>query len=128
MPPPGPAEPLPPYVPPTGGRPPRGRPNGPRIAALIVGIVAVLLAFLPFASFAAFLPALVAIALGIVGLVLEGRRRGTSVAGLVLGGVALVVAIGISVVTVLFVARPGGGGFAFRTLVPTPVPSDLTAT
>lgn len=124
---PGPAEPLPPYVPP-GGPPERRRGNGVGLAALIVGIVAVLLALLPFASFVAFLPALAAIALGIVGLVLQGRSRGTSIAGLILGGVALLVAIVISVVTILSVARPAGGGFGFPSELPTPFPSDATAT
>lgn len=122
-----PAGPLPPYVPAGQGEPPRG--NGPGVAALIVGIVALVLAVIPVVSFAAFLPALAAIVLGIVGLVLQGRRRGTAVAGLVLGGVALLVAIVISVITIAgFVARTTGGIGELRSAFPTGVPDEATAT
>lgn len=125
---PGPAESTPPSVPPPGSEGPR-RGNGVGLAALIVGIVAVLLAFIPFASFVAFLPALAAIVLGIVGLVLEGRSRGTSVAGLILGGVALIVAIVISVIAVIgIVGRTAAGVDRFRSEFPTELPSDPTVT
>jgi hypothetical protein len=122
---PGRTDPLPPYVPPAGdGQPRRG--NGVGLAALIVGIVALLLAFLPIGSFVAFLPALAAIALGIVGLTLAGRSRGTSVAGLVLGGVALIVAIVISVISVIgLVGRTAG---RLQSDFPAPLPSEVTAT
>jgi hypothetical protein len=121
----GPAEPLPPYVPP--GEPRRS--NGVGLAALIVGIVALVLAAIPFASFVAFLPALAAIALGIVGLVLAGRRRGTAIAGLILGGVALLVAIVISVISVIgIVGRTASGIERLRSDFPTAFPSDPTAT
>jgi hypothetical protein len=125
---PGPAEPLPPYVPPAGPDAPR-RGNGVGLAALIVGIVAIVLAFIPFVSFVAFLPALAAIALGIVGLVLQGRSRGTSVAGLILGGVALIAAIAISIVSVIgLVGRTAAGVDELRSAFPTDVPSDPEVT
>jgi hypothetical protein len=119
--------PLPPYVPAGDDRPPHG--NGPGLAALIVGIVALVLAVIPLISVAAFLPAIAAIALGIVGLVLQGRRRGTAITGLILGGVALLVSIVISVITVAgIVTRAAGGISELRSALPTELPSDPTVT
>jgi hypothetical protein len=120
--------PLPSTEPPAGTEPPR-RFNGVGLAALIVGAVALLLAFLPFASFAAFLPALAAIVLGIVGLALANRARGTAVAGLVLGGVALVVAIVLSVIAAVgVIGRTAARIDRLRSDLPTDLPSDVTAT
>ena len=125
---PGQTEPLPPYVPPAGPDGPR-QGNGVGLAALIVGIVALVLAVIPVVSFVAFLPALAAIALGIVGLTLRGRSRGTSIAGLILGGVALLVAIVISVISVIgIVGRTTAGIDRLRSDFPTAFPSDVTAT
>ena len=122
-----PAGPLPSSVPPGQGEPPRR--NGPGLAALIVGIAALALAVVPIVSVAAFLPALAAIVLGIIGLVLQGRRRGSAIAGLALGGVALLVAVVIAVITIAgLVTRVTGGIGELRGAVPTAPPSDATAT
>jgi hypothetical protein len=72
----------------------QGNPVG--LAALIVAAVAFVFAIVPFLSFVAWLPALGAIVLGIVGLVLKGRKRGLALAGLILGVVAWIIAIIVS--------------------------------
>lgn len=123
-------DPLPPSAPP----PPEGpaeprRFNGVGLAALIVGAVALVLAFVPLASFVAFLPALAAIVLGIIGLVLRGRRRATAATGLVLGAVALIVAIVLSVIAAIgFVSRTAAGIEDLRSSFPTEFPSEGTVT
>jgi hypothetical protein len=118
-------EPQPSFEPPVGTEEPR-RFNGVGLAALIVGAVALLLAFLPFGSFAAFLPALAAIVLGIVGLALRNRRRGMAVAGLILGGVALVVAIVLSVIAAIgIVGQTAAGIERLRSDLPTDFPTDF---
>lgn len=66
------------------------------LTALIVAAVAFLFAIVPFLSFIAWLPALAAIVLGIVGLVLKNRKRGLALAGLIIGVVAWIVAIFVS--------------------------------
>ncbi|MCU1472299.1 DUF4190 domain-containing protein, partial [Amnibacterium sp.] len=96
-------------VPPTGpggpGRAGTRRSNPVGLIALIAGVVALVLAVLPIASFVAGLPALAAIVLGIIGLVLAGRRRGLATAGLILGAVALIVAIAVSTVQIVGFVR-----------------------
>jgi hypothetical protein len=68
------------------------------LVALIVGVFALIMAVLPIASFVAGLPALAAIVLGVIGLVLANRRRAFATVGLILGVVALVVAIAVSTI------------------------------
>lgn len=117
------------FPPPPTDEPPRRRFNGVGLAALVVGAIALVLAFLPLASFAAFLPALAAIVLGVVGLVLQGRSRATAVAGLVLGGLALIIAIVLSVITAVgFVSRAAGRLDDLGRSAPTGLPSEVTAT
>lgn len=66
--------------------------NGVGVAALVLGIIAVVVSIIPLAGIAAFPLGGIAVILGIVGLVLKGRKRGTSIAGLVLGVVSIVIA------------------------------------
>jgi hypothetical protein len=79
-----------------------GRPsNGFGIASLIVGIFAAVFAFVPFVSYVAIGAGAIAVALGIVGLIAKHRPRGTSIAGLTVGAIGLILAI---VMTVLYAA------------------------
>ncbi len=110
--PPLPYGPPPTGIPPAGDVPPQGpvdpgtkRGNPVGLIAFILGVLALVLAVLPIASFVAGLPALAAIVLGIIGLVLAGRRRGFATAGLIIGSIALVVAIAFSVVQVATFVR-----------------------
>ena len=88
--------PLPPWHP-----PPPPRTNGLAIAALVVGIVGLALCWVPFVGLG--LPVL-ALGLGAAGL---GRARGTGpgrgpgLAGVVLGGLGLLVAVTATIVFVL---------------------------
>jgi len=86
--------------------------NGAGLAALIIGIVAFLLAIIPVLSFIAWLPALAAIVLGIVGLVLKGRKRLFAGLGLGLGIVGWGVAIIVSIVSTLGVVAAAGNALA----------------
>lgn len=71
--------------------------SGLTLAALIVGIVAIVCAVIPGLSFIAFLPAITAAVLGIVGLVSKAPGRGKALTGVILGPVALLIAIIVSV-------------------------------
>ncbi|HOT34490.1 MAG TPA: hypothetical protein PLW15_08595, partial [Rhodoglobus sp.] len=67
------------------------------LAALIVGIVAIVFAIIPGLSFVAFLPALTALGLGIAGLISKAPARGMALTGVILGPLALLVGIVVSV-------------------------------
>jgi uncharacterized membrane protein HdeD (DUF308 family) len=80
---------------------PSGRKNGAGVAALVVGVVALVLAILViFAPLAALL-GLIAALLGIVGTVRAGKgvadNRGQAIAGLVTGGLALLLGAAITI-------------------------------
>lgn len=89
-------------------------PSGLGIAALIIGIIAVLVAFIPFLNVAAYIFAPIAIILGIVGIVLAkkaAKSKTLAIVGLVLGAVALVIAIIVHMVTL---AAVNAAGDAFK--------------
>ncbi len=81
--------------------------NGVGVAALVVGIVAVLVSFIPIVGAFAFFLGGVAVILGIVGLLMKGRSRGTSIAGLILGVVSIIIAIVMTVVTAAVIGAAG---------------------
>lgn len=68
--------------------------------ALIVAIVAIVSAIIPGLSFVAWAPAAVATILGIVGLVTKRPGRGKALTAVILGPIALLVAIIVSVGTI----------------------------
>ena len=96
-------QPGPPGGYPAGGYPPGGYPaaggrrNGIGVAALVFGVVALVLVILLLFSPLGALLGLVAVLLGIIGLVRANRgeadNRGQAVAGLVTGGLALLLGI-----------------------------------
>jgi hypothetical protein len=65
--------------------------------ALIAAIVAMVCAIIPGLSFIAFIPAIAAFALGLFGLIRKAPGRGKSLTGVIVGPVALLVAIVVSV-------------------------------
>lgn len=72
------------------------RGNGFAVTALVLGIIALVLAFIPVINIISFVIAVLAIIFGIVGLVAGKKRhagKGMSITGIVLGVVALAVAI-----------------------------------
>lgn len=71
--------------------PKRSNPLG--LTALIVGIVAIVGCAIPIVNFVSIFLGIVAVILGIVGLVQKNRTRGLAIAGLILGGIALLVGI-----------------------------------
>jgi Domain of unknown function (DUF4190) len=84
--------------PPSGGYPAAtGRRNGVGVAALVIGVVALVLVVLLLFSPLGVLLGLIAVVLGIIGLVRANRgeadNRGQAVAGLVTGGLALLLGI-----------------------------------
>lgn len=81
--------------------------NGVGVAALVVGIIAVLVSFIPIVGAFAFFLGGAAVVLGIVGLLLKGRSRGTSIAGLILGIVSIVIAIVMTVITAAVIGAAG---------------------
>ncbi len=111
------------FPPPQGSGTGKGS-NGVGLAALLVGIVALVLAFLPFASFIAWLPALIAVGLGITGLVLKNRKRGTALTGLILGGLALIVAIVVSVIAIVTATQDAAEQFDEFITDPLPGTTD----
>lgn len=126
---------APPPVP-AGGTPPQSASSGLSTAALIVGIVAVVSAAIPFLSFVAFVPALVAIVLGIAALVRKTPRRGRGISGLVLGTVAFVLAIVVSVGVVSAMGEAAtkmppaaiAGGSSTSPTATSPEPAESAAT
>ncbi|MCH7231045.1 DUF4190 domain-containing protein [Glycomyces sp. L485] len=84
------------YTPDPASEPVPQRTNGHAVTALVLGILALVLAFIPLVNVVSFVLGPLAIIFGIVGLV-AGRRRGTgkgmSIAGIVMGALALVIGI-----------------------------------
>lgn len=63
------------------------------IAALILGIMSLIVGFMPFCGVIAFIPAIVGLILGIVDTVQKSNKKekkGMSIAGIVLNGIAIV--------------------------------------
>jgi hypothetical protein len=89
---------VPPPAAPGGGLPPAGYPappksNGPGVAALVLGIIALVFAFVPFANYLAIALGLVGLILGVLGLLAKGRSKGLPITGTVLSGIALILSI-----------------------------------
>lgn len=99
--------------PPTPPPAPATASNGLGIAALVVGIIAVVVSFIPLVGTVSFFFGAVAIVLGIIGLLMKGRSRGTSIAGVILGVVSIVIAI---IMTVVTAAAIGAAGHAIEGL------------
>lgn len=77
--------------------------HGMAIASLVLGILAFLTCWAPIGSYAAVIMALLAVIFGIVG-VRRTSGRGMAIAGLILGGIALVVSVLASIFwTTIFV-------------------------
>lgn len=98
-----------PYPPPPEQGPPPGyyqqppptppqQSKGIGITAMVLGIIAVLLAFIPIIGLVSFLLGLVAIGLGIYATV-KYKGRGQGIAGTITGGVALIVALVVTLFT-----------------------------
>lgn len=118
--------------------------SGMATAALVLGIIAAVFAIIPGPSFGAFVPAILAAVLGIVALTRKTARRGFALAGIILGGVSLFVAIIVSIVTIVagaaLTSRPSaldGGARPNATSAPAkasptpsaaPVPADVVLT
>ena len=115
--------PPPPPFPPAGGYPPPypypypyGMPgvpvppprNGLGTGSLILGIIAVLLSCTVFGGL---LGGLIAVVLGIVGLLrvkrAEANNRGVAIAGIALGGLAILLSAAILVFTLVFMKSAG---------------------
>lgn len=65
------------------------------IAALVLGIVSIIFAFIPCTSWFGIITAIVGLVLGIIDIVKKnksGEKKGTSVAGTICAGVALIIA------------------------------------
>lgn len=77
--------------------------NGWGIGALVVGIVAVIAAVIPVLGMVAFILGPAAIILGIIGITRKFRPRGTSIAGIILGVLSLVIAGIVTALTASFV-------------------------
>jgi hypothetical protein len=89
---------------------PGGQPsNGMGLAALIVGIVSLLVAWIPFVGLLAVVGGIVAVVLGIIALGKVNRREATnrtqSIVGIVVGAVAILLAIASTVFGSFIVAR-----------------------
>ena len=99
-PPPVPAVPAVPAIPPT--TPPTTKSSADRVAlaALVLGIVAFVCAVIPGLSFVAFVPAAAALIFGIVALATRAPGRGKALTGVILGPIAVLVAIIVSVATI----------------------------
>lgn len=106
------------------------RSNGFGLAALILGIVAILGAAFPIINIFSAILAVIGLILGIVGLTRTGAPKGTSIAGTIISGVAIVIVIISSIIVSLGLAvldeaidEPGP---IEETVEPLPVPDDET--
>lgn len=100
-----------------------GRRTRSGIVALILGIVAIVFAFIPFLSYVAGFIAIAAVVVGIVALRRIGAGpKGSAIAGIVLGALALLIAIVMSVVysAIFFIGAVAGNMSSFA---PTALPS-----
>lgn len=77
--------------------------NGWGVGALVVGIVAIVASIVPLLGMVAFILGPIAIVLGIIGLTRKFRPRGTSIAGLILGVLAVIAAAIVTALTASFV-------------------------
>ena len=89
---------YPPAVYPPAAYPQPSPTNGFAIAALITGIVALPLAFVPLVNGLAIIAGIAAVVLGLIGAHKQ-TAKGVSIAGTVLGGVALVISIIVIIVS-----------------------------
>jgi hypothetical protein len=80
---------------------PRRSGNGFGVAALLAGIFSAIFAFVPFVSYVAIGAGAIAVVLAVIGLLKKNRRHGTSIAGLIIGAIGLILAI---MMTVLYAA------------------------
>lgn len=67
--------------------------NGFGTTALVLGVVAVVFAIIPVVGFVAFILGPLALIFGIIGLTRKFTKKGTSIAGVVLGAVSVIIAI-----------------------------------
>lgn len=89
------------YGAPPGGYPPPGYPpygypprsNGMATASMVIGIIALVFTFIPFIGLISWLLAPLAIIFGIVGMSQPDLPRGQAIAGLVTGGLALLMCL-----------------------------------
>jgi len=81
------------------------RAAGLAIAALVLGIIGLFLAIFPFLCFVAFLPAVAAVVTGVMALGKRTTRRGMGLTGLILGGVGILVALVMTVVSIFFIVH-----------------------
>lgn len=77
--------------------------NGWGVGALVVGIVAIVAAIVPILGMVAFILGPIAIILGIIGITRKFRPRGTSIAGIILGVLSLIIAGVVTALTASFV-------------------------
>ena len=85
------------------GQPPQRPGNGFGVAALVVGIIALLLAWIPVINIGAIVLGVIAVILGILGLRKKFAGRGMSIAGIVLGALAIIGSVIVLIATAAFV-------------------------
>lgn len=96
-----PSQPPAPSAPPVATQPQPSGSKGLAITALILGIVAIVFAFIPVVNFFSYAPAAVAIILGIIVLAKKKPGKGMGLTGLILGGASIVIAIIVTIVSVV---------------------------
>lgn len=69
------------------------RGNGFGVTALILGIITIVAFAIPFVNYVAIATGVAGVVFAIVGLVAKGRARGTSIAGLILSAIGLILSI-----------------------------------
>ena len=85
------------------GQPPQRPGNGFGVAALVVGIIALLLAWIPVINIGAIVLGVIAVILGILGLRKKFAGKGMSIAGIVLGALAIIGSVIVLIATAVFV-------------------------
>lgn len=64
------------------------------VAALVLGIISIIIGFIPLCGSVAFIPALIGLILGIVDIVKKSKteeKKGISIAGTILSGLAIII-------------------------------------
>lgn len=67
--------------------------NGFGVAALVLGIVSIVFSIIPLMGFIAFILGPLAVIFGIIGMTRKFTKKGTSITGLILGALSVVIAI-----------------------------------
>ncbi|WP_043667945.1 hypothetical protein [Clavibacter michiganensis] len=96
--------------------------NGVGVAALIVGVVSLIGALIPLLNYGSGFLAFAGVVLGIIGLLLRDRPKGTAVVGLIVSVVAVILSVVLAIVYTVGIATVIGDAVEDARSSASPVP------